>query len=827
MKTNTLNINKKLLVALLFIGALQSVVAQTFNYQAVIRDDQNEPIADQSMTVLVRIIEGSATGSVKYNEVHTVTSNAQGVITLPVGGGTSGANFLAIDWSLQNQWIDIQVDVAGGSNYTQIGTTKLNFVPYAMYAINSTTATNAGPWAYASNVVSNSNGNILTDDFVFGSTQLDANGFNSVFNVRMFFDKSKGAFRAGRSSSDEWDEENVGLYSVAFGEDALAQGSNSFAMGRNANATRIEGFAFGSNAGAFGDYSRGFGLNARAHGDYSTAIGKNLNANSYGEIQLGMHSNFVSGSPDTFVATDRLFVIGNGQPDINQALNSDALVMLKNGNTTLNGELTIDGDNAGSGTSYTLPAQDGTTDQIISTDGSGQLSWVTPASSALPNGGNGGDVLATDGNGVYSWVNNDILPSGGTDGEVLATDGSGVYSWVSVDDADADATNEIELPIGGDNGQVLATDGSGVYSWVDQPTIVTPAFSTDTNITSNANEDFAVNDFIFGAATNFTGLANTNSANRIFFDKSKAAIRIGRDIGGQNAFADVNVGAYSSGFGLNPKAAGENAFAAGFLPNASGYAAVALGNQVNATNRSAIAIGDSNTASGGFAVAIGQSSIASGNEAVTLGKGLVAEAANQTSIGKYNTTDANNNRLFVIGNGAADINGTTRSDALVMLNDGSTTLNGALTIDGDNDGMGSPYTLPAQDGTANQIMTTDGNGNVSWSNAVAGTIESPVTPTLNVGWQLFASYGAVQYYKHDGRVYLSGATIKSTNVNPGDVIFTLPVGYRPASNQIFGVHGDPGIVLIEVNVNGDVVIQNSIVSVEKWTSLNGVSFRAD
>ena len=81
---------------------------------------------------------------------------------------------------------------------------------------------------------------------------------------------------------------------------------------------------------------------------------------------------------------------------------------------------------------------------------------------------------------------------------MLQTDGSGNYTWVTKDDADADATNEIELPTGGTSGQVLATDGSGVYTWVDQPT-ARYVFSTVSNVTSNAPGDTATDDFVFGS----------------------------------------------------------------------------------------------------------------------------------------------------------------------------------------------------------------------------------------------------------------------------------------------------------------------------------------
>ncbi len=52
------------------------------------------------------------------------------------------------------------------------------------------------------------------------------------------------------------------------------------------------------------------------------------------------------------------------------------------------------------------------------------------------------------------------LPSGGNNAQVLSTDGTGNYSWV---DQTAD-----ELPSGGNSDQVLSTDGIGNYSWVDQ-----------------------------------------------------------------------------------------------------------------------------------------------------------------------------------------------------------------------------------------------------------------------------------------------------------------------------------------------------------------------
>ncbi|GGG52861.1 hypothetical protein GCM10011414_23140 [Croceivirga lutea] len=72
-------------------------------------------------------------------------------------------------------------------------------------------------------------------------------------------------------------------------------------------------------------------------------------------------------------------------------------------------------------------------------------------------------AIATSGNIVVSENIGNLLVEGTDGGAFLAT----------VDDGDADDTNEIELPVGGNPNQVLSTDGAGNYSWVDQNTSAT------------------------------------------------------------------------------------------------------------------------------------------------------------------------------------------------------------------------------------------------------------------------------------------------------------------------------------------------------------------
>lgn len=233
-----------------------------------------------------------------------------------------------------------------------------------------------------SNITSNTPGNHANDDFVFGAPQLDNDG-NIDHWRRFFFDKSKGALRSGLVQTDQWDEDNIGNFSVsmgintiasanygiALGNNAIASGSNALAFGQGieasgissvvigsgANATGFGSFAFGNGSTSSHTHSIAVGRQANASGYIATAIGFQTQASGYFATAMGSETNapsayeFVTGrfnttyTPNASTAwsvTDRLFVVGNGTSD---AARSDALVILKNGDATFGGELTADG----------------------------------------------------------------------------------------------------------------------------------------------------------------------------------------------------------------------------------------------------------------------------------------------------------------------------------------------------------------------------------------------------------------------------------------------------------------------------------------------------
>ena len=122
------------------ILALQ-VTAQAPNkmsYQAVIRNVSNTLVMNQAVGMRISILEGSTNGIPVYVETQNPTTNANGLASLEIGGGTVvSGNFSAIDWSFGSYFIKTETDPSGATSYSITGTSQLLSVPYALYAANS------------------------------------------------------------------------------------------------------------------------------------------------------------------------------------------------------------------------------------------------------------------------------------------------------------------------------------------------------------------------------------------------------------------------------------------------------------------------------------------------------------------------------------------------------------------------------------------------------------------------------------------------------------------------------------------------------------------
>ncbi|GHC63054.1 hypothetical protein [Ulvibacter litoralis] len=251
-------------------------------------------------------------------------------------------------------------------------------------------------------------------------------------------------------------------------------------------------------------------------------------------------------------------------------------------------------------------------------------------------------------------------------------------------------------------------------------------------VTINGEDGFLVT----GANNVGDTIAITGSGSRMFFNPRKAAFRAGN--ANNTSWDHVNIGESSAGFGYGTIASGTSSSAFGVLTTASGnfssafgvfttasgLQSAAFGSYTRAIGESSAAFGNFTEASGNNSVAFGEYTESSGFISTTFGYRNDSPSYAETTFGVYATeytpTDALNyniaDRLFSIGNGTGLFE---RKNALTIYKSGLMNINDA-------------YNMPLIDGSAGQVMTTDGNGNVSFENVVdTGTDDQNLTiPTL-------------------------------------------------------------------------------------------------
>lgn len=142
-----------LVLAVYFTKA--QVVPQAINYQAAARTAQGLIIPDQPVAVRFSILEGSATGTVLYQETATTTTNNFGLFTLAIGTGTPvTGTFAGVNWGNGLfKYLKVEIAPGGGINYTVQGTTLMLSVPYSLYAEKTR--------LFAGNGISITNGNTI------------------------------------------------------------------------------------------------------------------------------------------------------------------------------------------------------------------------------------------------------------------------------------------------------------------------------------------------------------------------------------------------------------------------------------------------------------------------------------------------------------------------------------------------------------------------------------------------------------------------------------------------------------------------------------------
>ncbi len=442
-----------------------------------------------------------------------------------------------------------------------------------------------------------------------------------------------------------------------------------------------------------GDCNSAFGyrsLRTNLDGNYNTAIGNSAgenNGNNSGNVFLGCYSGYnADGDSNVFIGIASGYdETGSHKLYIENSASSTPLIYGDFENDTVRIFGTFDINNA-----YVFPTTDGTNGQILQTNGNGILNWVNNASLSALQWSDTLNQLATD---FDVSLKQNVSDTSTVDATRYWVEQQNYFSSIAINDLTDGKTGQTSVFLGsgagsGDNGSDTSENvGVGMGAL-------------------NANV-LGVENTAIGHRSlyNNTGNANTASGFKSLYNNTSG--------GSNNAFG------YQA---LHENTSGGSNIAIGYKP--------LLNNTIGSSN---IAIGYK---------ALHENDTASGN----IGIGYYANRYNQ--YGSKNTiigyeagrgTSLHSKTGNVFLGYQAGYNETGDSTLYIENGPGSDPLiygdfaNDTVRINGTFD-INSAYVFPTSDGTNAQVLQTDGNGVLSWTNQTECTITGSGTATRVAFW---------------------------------------------------------------------------------------------
>ncbi|MFA5061586.1 MAG: tail fiber domain-containing protein [Patescibacteria group bacterium] len=607
--------------------------------------------------------------------------------------------------------------------------------------------------------------------------------------TRMMWIPSKAAFRAGAVGVDtygadpyggtEWDDANIGEYSMALGVNnkatalgSVAIGMNNFSGGPLSVAMGFGSYASGTSATALGgssatgDGSSAFGA-ATASGTASVAIGGDARALTSFAVAIG-----------TSVTSTAQYSIAMGRYMTVSGANSFGIGLGNSDNGTLSNANTfgiINGAVIASGTIGNTPASGlGTrmmwvpskaafrAGKLEDQGGEESIYWddAKIGSSSVAMGWN---VIASNttaialgsfakASGARSVALGDSVIASGDGSMALgfasrATGGNsfavGYQSYASGTQAiaigdDVVASGAYSTAMGtrinvtGDRSFGISLNNIWPRYELNQSNVMAIMGGNVGIGTTTPQALFTLQDGAILAAGTVGATPVSGTGTRMMWIPSKAAFRAGKTadmflgvlpLGDGTGWDEANIGTSSAAFGAGTKASGLYSFAAGGGNTASGTASVALGLGGVAGGLSSFIMGDG-VSSGDSSIAMGKHLTATGNVSVAIGDTVVASAGTSFAFGSHVTSSAEKamalgNYIEVSGTGSIGIGiGNTETHYTVSA------IN-VMAIMGGNVGIGTS--------SFSYLLNMDGGGYYSavdgqWHNGSSRSIKQDIVP---------------------------------------------------------------------------------------------------
>ncbi|MQP23450.1 hypothetical protein GFJ94_00020 [Flavobacterium sp. LMO8] len=222
--------------------------------------------------------------------------------------------------------------------------------------------------------------------------------------------------------------------------------------------------------------------------------------------------------------------------------------------------------------------------------------------------------------------------------------------------------------------------------------------------------------------TTLSTLPNNGDGTICYFTPSKAVFRAGKVTG--NQWDNINNGRHTFSSGLDNTSKGNRSFTTNYNNTATRLSSTAFGYNNTVNNDIGLAFGFNNMVSGKNAISIGELNTINAYQNLASGTGNTTRVVNETIFGTYsknypivNSTGGPEpgdpspgidsqwtryvgDRTFAVGIGT---NSGAKANAIEVIKDGNIIFNEA-------------YKFNLNDGTADQTFTTDGAGQIDWTN---------------------------------------------------------------------------------------------------------------
>ncbi len=648
--------------ALIIITLLMSFSAfaqapNLLNYQGVARNSVGNPLPNQTMKLRLSIHDLLPSGAVVYSEIRQITTNLGGLFSVQIGsaGASSSTGTLGgVNWIVGNKFLQVELDPASNNNYLDIGTVQLVSVPYAFGAGSAATVkTNAnltGVVTSVGNATSIANGAITSD--MIGTLNKSKVGLDLVNNTT---DASKPISTATQAALDL--KANAAEVKTALDTKANA---SDVKTALDTKVDKVAGKDLSTN-----DYTTDEKTKLAAITGTNTGDQINITGNAATATKLVTTKN-INGVPFDGSTDITIPIIADAGALTGTTLKSTVTASsLTSVGTISSGTISLTTNIKTSGTitagAVTYPNIHGTSGQVLSTTGSGTLTWTTAS-----GGGSGVSSI-----GAISGTSN-------------------------VNGATISGTTLTLTPANETNGGILTTGTQTIAGAKTFSNTVT--FNPD--ITVNAitigrgggNNDNNTSLGIFGLYRNTTGINNTTLgayASELNTSGSYNTV-IGTHALSYNTIGSFNtaIGVTSLGYNTGQQ---NTAVGQGSLErNTSGNYNTGIGRIALFMNTTGI----NNTALGLTALSVNETG--SNNTAIGAEANVASERLNNTTAIGYQATVSTDNTIQLGNTSVTNVN-----------------TSGTLTA--------GAVTYPRTHGTSGQVLSTTGSGTLTWTTVSGGS----------------------------------------------------------------------------------------------------------